>query len=281
MATTTTPDPAPPPGPAAPAGPRRPTVTPRLRLLWRVGGALLAVAMLGWTTVEVASVLAHEEETVVSEFAAGDIEVLDVGNGTGGSVRVVGTDSDRVRVTARISHGWRETTNRTGVREGRLVLRGSCPVVLSSHCSVGYTIEVPSGLDVRVRGDGRLTVTDIDGAVDAQTDNGAVEVERLGSDAVLRSDNGRVTAVGLASPRVDASSDNGRVELSFDEAPQAVTARSDNGDVEVVVPPGDPYRVVTASDTGTANASVDQVRASDRTIDATTDNGDVSVRYAD
>ena len=280
MATTTTPDPAPSPEPAAPR-PTRPPVTPRLRLLWRIGGALFAAAILVWTTAEFVSLLAHEEETVVSEFAAGDIGALDIGNETGGSLRVVGGDVDSVRVTAHVSHGWRDTTNSARVEDGRLLLRASCPILLASHCSVGYTVEVPSDLDVRLRGDGRITLTDLDGAVDVGTDNGAVVAERIRGDAVLESDNGRVIGRALASPSVEANSDNGRVELSFDAAPDAVTARSDNGDVEVVVPPGDPYRVHTDTDNGSASATVDQVRASDRTITATTDNGDITIRYAD
>jgi hypothetical protein len=254
---------------------------PALNRLWRVGGSLAAVGVLGVGTVQSVSLLAHEEETVVHRFDGAAVRLVDVSN-QAGAVHVVGTDGDEIQVRARVSHGMRSTGHSERIDGDRLVLRASCPVFGSSFCHVTYTVEVPEDVDVRVRADGRISVSDVTGDVDASTDNGRVEAARVGGDVLLASDNGRVVGTELSAGTADADSDNGRVELTFLDPPRSVTARSDNGSVEVVLPDTpDDYVVDVSSDNGTA-ASPD-IRTdpeSGRTVTASSDNGDVTVRYA-
>jgi len=59
-----------------------------------------------------------------------------------------------------------------------------------------------------------------------------------------------------------------------------VVAESDQGDVEVVVPDGDElYALTTDSDQGNVDREIRADPRSDRSITATTDQGDVIVRY--
>jgi hypothetical protein len=258
----------------------RPTLTPGLRWLWRVGGVLWLVIFVPFGTFQAASRLAHEKETVSSSFPAADLAAIDIDNGNG-SVTVVGTDTDQVNVTAHVDHGWKKTGNYQQLEGDRLVLRTSCPSFFSQYCTVNYIIEVPADLAINASSDnGKIIASDLTGDLTLDTDNGRVEVNRVNGNLTLRSDNGSVNGHDLRSPGVEADSDNGRVELSFLVPPRAVTATSDNGSVEVLVPEGPTeYRVDADSDHGSVAVGVDPSPTSLRTITAQSDNGSVRVDY--
>ena len=133
--------------------------------------------------------IAHEERTTTTEFDATGLSTLDV-HIDSGSLTVVGTDTDIVKVTARISDGLRPTSERQTVDGDRLELRAACPAFLSSFCNVAYTVEVP-GPDGRC-GPGSTTTTSASpastGDIDVHTDNGGVTVRGSGDgDLTLRS----------------------------------------------------------------------------------------------
>jgi len=263
-----------------------PSVSPAVRRLWMVGGSLAAVVVLVFGLIQAVSVLAHEEETVVTVLDdMSQLRTVEVRNGAG-SVHVAGTADDAVTITARVSHGLRSTGHGHRTEGDRLIIDASCPTIGSTFCGVTYDVEVPEDVALVVRaGNGGVTVSDVSGDVDLESDNGRVEAVRLAGDARLRSDNGRVTGTELTSAEVDAESDNGRVELSFRRSPRAVAAASDNGRVEVVLPNRTAdtdveYRVEVSSDNGTTTNQVRTDPFSSRSIDATSDNGSVTVRYA-
>jgi hypothetical protein len=250
--------------------------------LWRVGGSLAAVGLLGMGSVQAVSRLAHEEETIVRQLDGAGLRLVDVSNSAGG-VQIVGTEGDEVTVRARVSHGMRSTGESARVDGDRLVLESTCPLFGSNFCAVTYDVEVPNDVDVVIRADARIGVSDVTGDVDARTDNGRVEAARIGGDVVLSSDNGRVIGTDLRSGSAEAYSEEGRVQLGFLAAPGGVTAESDNGSVEVILPrTQDFYRIEdVSSDNGTA--ATPEIRIdpdSERAIMATSDNGDVTVRYA-
>jgi hypothetical protein len=271
-----------PPQPPPPGPPRSPSAgRPGVRWAWRVGGGLVAVVVLGFGLLQAVAQLAHEEETVVRHLDGAGLRQLDVHN-SAGSVHVVGTSGDEVTVRARVSHGLRATQQSVDVDGDRLELRGSCPILGSNFCGVTYTVEVPERMAVRIRADNRISVSDVTGDVDASTDNGRIEAARIDGDVALHSDNGRVIGTDLRAGTAHGESDNGRVELAFLAAPHTVTARSDNGRVEVVLPDTpDDYVVDVQSDNGTA--ATPDIRTdpdAERTVTASSDNGDVTVRYA-
>jgi hypothetical protein len=274
----------PPAGPSRPAGPptggRRP-VSHRARTGWRVAASLMAALAVVWGATQVVSQLAHEERTEVATYDSAGLTSLDVAVDSG-SLTVVGTDSDTITVTARISDGLRPTTVRQEIVDDRLELRGGCFAILTSFCNVAFTVELPETMSVRARlGNDDIRLTNVRGDVDAHTENGIVRVQGAdGARLVLASDNGDVVADGLRSPVVDADSDNGDVDLSFVEAPTAVEATSDNGDVDVAVPDdGTAYAVTTSSGNGSSAAPIRTDPSSDRSITAKSGNGDVQVVY--
>jgi hypothetical protein len=285
MTTPTLPPPPPPPHPGPPpVPPARGSSSPhgqRGRRAWRVVGSLVAAGTLLWGTAQVVAQLAHEEEVVEVTYDASAVTSVDA-RVDNGRIRIVASTGDTVRVTARVSRGLRATGHRQELDGGQLVLRGECSELLNNFCNVDYTVEVPASVSVVARTDNDdITLTGIDGAVDAATDNGAATLEGGRSPKVrLRSDNGPVRAVGVRPAVVDASTSNGSVRLELLVPPEDVQARSDNGDVDVVVP-DDPttYQVDASSGNGDRSVVVRTDPTSDRHIEAHSENGDVTVRY--
>jgi hypothetical protein len=218
----------------------------------------------------------------VRTYDVADVDVLDVDNSNGPVTIMGAAEPEQITVTARISDGLRETEERQTLVDGVLELRASCPLIGSDWCSVRYTIEVPSDIEVRADTDnGRLTVRGIAGAVDLSADNGAVEVADLSGNLTINGDNTSVTATQLTSDRVIAETDNGSLTIELLEPPTSVEARSDNGSIEVVLPETeDAYRLDITTDNGDV---LDDIRASPdspRHVLIETDNGDAIVRYA-
>lgn len=247
--------------------------------LWLLLGSIPTTFALGMGTFQVVNVLAHEEVTETATFAAGGIAGIHVDN-ENGPVEITGADVEEITVVADISHGLRRTGNRMEVVDGILRLDADCPLV-PVWCEVAYTVTVPADLPVTADLDnGRLTLRDLTGAVTADGDNGRIELLRLGGEVRVQNDNGTIEGVGLRSSIVDTDSDNGRISLDFAEPPTFVTATSDNGRVEVVVPDGaEAYRVDARSDNGSTDVAVRTDPAGDRSITAHSDNGRVSVMY--
>jgi hypothetical protein len=253
-----------------------------VRVLWLAGASLIAVPMLLLGTYQVASAIAHEERTVSDSVPAAGLTGVDV-EGSTGSVHVIGVeDSNTVNVRSRVSDGLRRTGYRTFVRDGRLVVRSTCPVYGSSWCSVSSTIEMPSDLGLSIQADGGVEVSDVHGGVSAHADGGSVTATRVSGTLDLSSDQGRVEASGIDADHVVATSDQGRVDLTFTNSPRSVEARSDQGSVTVVLPeePGIVYATTLETDQGSAQSLIVQDPRSDRTIIATSDQGDVTVSYA-
>ena len=250
------------------------------RSAWLAVGSVVGAAGLGWGTLQAVGLLAHEERTEQVVLDAAPIQVLDVV--ADGSIRVVAADVEEITITARVSDGLRRAENDHRVVGHRLVVRGSCPTFDIMWCGVGYTIEVPPGTQVVARSEnGRIELTGVAGDVDAESDNGSVVATDLSGSARLVSTNGSVRGTRLSGPVVDADSDNGAVLLEFADAPQAVSARSDNGRVDVVVPRTDVlYRVDISASNGSEVNDVRTDPESERSMTVHSDNGDVSIRYA-
>jgi hypothetical protein len=249
---------------------------------WKIAGGVLAIGSVGWAGFNVVTLVAHEERTEVKTYDVAAVDVLDVDNSNGPVTITGAAEREQITVTARISDGLRETEERQTLVDGVLELRASCPLIGSDWCSVRYTIEVPSDIEVRADTDnGRLTVRGIAGAVDLSADNGAVEVADLSGNLTINGDNTSVTATQLTSDRVIAETDNGSLTIELLEPPTSVEARSDNGSIEVVLPETeDAYRLDITTDNGDV---LDDIRASPdspRHVLIETDNGDAIVRYA-
>ncbi|MEW9550529.1 DUF4097 family beta strand repeat-containing protein [Nonomuraea sp. NPDC050783] len=181
-----------------------------------------------------------------------------------GAVELVESDRRAVRVTERLVWHKNKPETRHDVRNGTLDLGFRCPVTfgigaVGTECEVSYRVEVPRGLRVEASTDsGDITLTGLSGEVSARTDSGAIQ------------------AGGLAGDRVSAASDSGDVTLAFTGQPHQVTAKNDSGRTVVRVPAG-PYKVVAETDSGEKKVTAATSASAARTIDVSSDSGDLEV----
>jgi len=261
-----------------PTTPSAPTVSPRASAAWKVAASAAAGLLLVFGVTQTLSALAHGERTISRTFAADGIERIEV-DLSSGSIEVVAADVDEITVTATLSDGFRETGAVQEVVDDRLVLTGTCPLYLSAFCAVDYDVRVPKDVAVVARvDDGSIRVVGLSGAVDVFSDNSGVELVGLRGPVTVHSANGSLTGEDLQSPSVEASTENGSVDLGFTAAPDTVLATSENGWVEVRLPDvvGD-YRVDAGTDNGSTEIGVATDPASSRSVVLRSDNGDLRV----
>lgn len=262
--------------PHRPAG-RRPSEG--VRRAWFIPGAILALAALVWGTFNVLDLLAHGQYTTNTAFPVDQVAAVDIAN-ENGSVTVTAADVDEIAVTAEVDDGWLRTGLTQTVVNGVLELRGNCAPVGAIWCNVDFTVVMPADIPLTVDGaNGSVTVRGMVAAIDVDSDNGSVSLEDLTGEVRASTDNGRLVGRRLSSTRVVASTDNGRVELSFVDPPDSVDAESDNGRIEIVVPDDEvAYRVEMSTSNGSTDTAVRTDPASDHVIVARTSNGSITVR---
>lgn len=249
--------------------------------MWLIFGSLMVLLGVGWGTFNIVDLIAHEEYTVSYEVSAAGITRIDIDNDNG-SVTVVGmdTDTDMVRVTAEVSESLRGTGHSHDVVDSTLEVRGSCPLIGDLWCRVTYTIEVPHRFDVEVNSDNsRVDVSNVDGDISIESDNGAIELSSITGSLRLNTNNGRIVGTDLSGPAADVGTDNGSIELRFSAVPDEVIAESNNGSIEIVVPPVEEgYNVTTETDNGSEAILVVSSDLSPYGVDVQTNNGDITVR---
>lgn len=252
---------------------------PGLRWLWILGGSFVAIALLGVGSTQMLSLLAHEEETIVRTFDAGDVAALDVTSS--GRIEVIASDGPEIVVTANVSRGLSSTDHREEIVGDTLELHAGCNRFISKFCGVDYTVEVPADVTVTARSSNAgVMVNGMRAGVTARSQNGSVTASDVSGTIELRSENGAVTAE-INEGSLQAHAENGSIRVAFAASPEAVDASSDNGSVLVVVPDDDQiaYALDASSDDGRVRDDVRTDPTSDRTIRARSDNGSVTVRY--
>jgi hypothetical protein len=239
-----------------------PVARPRGRPAWRILASVLTAAALLWGTLNVVNVLAHGEEHFRRTFAAEGIDRVDVSVDRG-SVRVIATDRDDIALSGYVSDGLGGTDRAERVRGNRLLVDADCTFPVAYWCTASYTLRVPRDVKLVLwSGSGDVAVSGTTADVDLTTDHGSVDASRL------RSEHAR------------ASSQHGSIRLAFATAPTQVQASTAHGGVTVVVPrSGEVYRVDVSSDHGSADTNVHTDSTARRTIDGSSEHGDVTVRY--
>ncbi|MFG2617391.1 hypothetical protein ACGFXC_07175 [Streptomyces sp. NPDC048507] len=142
-------------------------------------------------------------------------------------------------------------------------------------CSVRLAVSVPTGIPVTVSGtSGRITVSGLEGPVDADTGSGTLVLEGLRGPLRARSASGTLRTVGLASRQADLSAGAGRADVRFLVPPDRVTARAGTGRLDLTVPPATRYRVTSRAGAGRCEVQ-DGLSdpAAPRTLDLSADSG--------
>jgi len=251
------------------------------KLLWRLGGSLLAVVLLAFGLLQVLGLLSHHSEQVEAGTADEAVTSLHVSLESG-RVEIVGVDGPRVSLSGSVTSGLVDTSHDARVEGSRYLVSSTCPTLLVAHnCDVDLRIEVPRDLAVEVRSTNtEVVVRDLRGNVDVETSNSRIEAEALAGTVRLRTSNDVVAATGLSATDVEVHSSNDEVRLSFVDPPQRVVVRSSNDDVGIDVPDTpDAYALDLRTSNGNQRADIRTDPTSDRTIDVHTSNGDVTVQY--
>jgi len=111
------------------------------------------------------------------------------------------------------------------------------------------------------------------------TNNGDVVLTALTGVVSVHTDNGDVSGISLACVSATVDTNNGDVRLGFASGPDSVAVATDNGDVHLTVPQiGPGYNVQTKADNGDVDVTIVSNSSAQRTITATTSNGDIEIR---
>ncbi|MEU7134103.1 DUF4097 family beta strand repeat-containing protein [Streptomyces sp. NPDC046261] len=241
-----------------------------------LGGALIAGSLLTGCGTANADDATPESRT----FSLGGRELtVDTDNS---AVELVPGDGDgkQVKVT-RWFDGWAlgGSTGVTWAMEdgGTLKLRVKCKGV-TVGCEAKHRIEVPRGVDVTVRdGDGTITARGFESRLKVTSGNGAIEVRDTKGPLELKSSNGQITAEGVGSRKVSATTSNGEIRLGLTAAPDTVTTRTNNGSTRITVPRA-PYKVTAGSGNGSVHVDVPRDDAAPHAVSAHSGNGSIDVR---
>jgi hypothetical protein len=163
-----------------------------------------------------------------------------------------------------------------------LVISSTCgETFFNNRCRRNYVVHAAPTVSVTVTsGEGNVETDHIDGALDLHSGQGDVTVRGATGSLRATSSQGGVEAHDLRSPTVVAQSDQGAVGLGFLAPPRRATASSAQGSVVVVLPRGpSSYQVRVDSGEGAVTNSVNTNPTSARVIRASSDQGDVTVRY--
>jgi hypothetical protein len=244
---------------------------------WVFVGVAATLILVGSGVWSVVSVLGRQVRTVHRTYApAATVEVH-----AAGSITVRRGTGERIVVTERIERSVSEP-RRTSHRDGdRLELHSSCPSIVSSFCSVSYTIELPASTTLELRSvAGGIRVEGIDGPIEARSTAGRVVIVGGVAPLVLHSSAGGIAVQASRSQQVDASSSAGTVEIDLTRAPDRVEASSSAGGVDLALPPGEtPYAVDASTSAGGRDVQVRTDPSSPHRIHVTSSAGDITVRY--
>ena len=247
----------------------------------RAAAAVVVVAALAVGTLLVVSTFFKREHTETKTFS-GTVTAVRVSADVG-DVRVRTSEAgEPARATAHITKAFQDPRWSADLTGGTLEVSGDCDDDgIFFDCEVDLTVTLPAGVPVTIQSDtGDLTVTGAFADVDARTSTGDVTVQGAAGQVRIETDTGDVKSLSTVAQVVDADTDTGDVRLSFDNPPDRVSARTNTGDVRVVVPDdGTVYDVDTDTSTGDTTVEVVNVPDASRTITAQTDTGDVRVTH--
>lgn len=253
---------------------------PRRRNGWLVAGGIITAIVLTISTLTVASWLGYRADTEQQTYRAmvADIAVeLDMGD-----LIVVPGGVHYISVTRRITWSY-QRPHFTEQWDGHtLRISTDCGFwpLTGPHCGVTYTLAVPADVAVRARtSTGDIVISDIHGGLHLTTTTGDIRVTGVDGPLQLHTSTGDITAMDITSPNVEASTDTGDIDLRLAAAPYDISAHTTLGDVSIVVPEGEAYRVDADTGIGDERITVQRSETGRRPIVARSTTGNIDIRY--
>jgi hypothetical protein len=147
------------------------------------------------------------------------------------------------------------------------------------HCGSRFQVAVPPHLSVVVHsGDNNVTVSGLTGGV--VIDGGAGTVQLTGTSGPLQvsTDSGNITASAIRSLVVDATSNQGSVDIGFAAPSERVDITTTDGNATARVPvTGHQYHVIVTGSTGPGHSKVPHDPRSTSVVQVTSGNGNATV----
>jgi hypothetical protein len=240
-------------------------------------GVPLVLAIIGWTALTEVAFAAQDSYPVrVNLPVHGGTVNFSVDSG---DVTVSQTAGDRLVATGTAHYSLVRSTVTRSVTATGTTVSSHCNFV-AGECSFNYRVGLPAGVRAALAsGSGTLRLRGLSGYVNAAAGSGDIVGTRLsGPQVTFESGSGDITVSGLASADVAASAGSGDVTLTFAKVPRLVSVSNSDGDVRLVLPPGQTlYKVDASSGDGSTVVKVPQSTNSPHVIKVSDGSGDISI----
>ncbi|PSK92954.1 putative adhesin [Murinocardiopsis flavida] len=167
----------------------------------------------------------------------GGITSLDLRN-TDGETSVTGADVDEVRVERVHTYSDKAPSEKITDHGGTLrVDSGDCGeewTFVGGRCTTDYTVTVPFGTKVTLRGDdGEITVADPRAAVDIKATDGDVTLSGAAGAVKLGAADGSLRLDGVTADSIAATTQDGSIDITAKDRLGSLAANAEDGDVTV------------------------------------------------
>ncbi|PQZ96350.1 hypothetical protein CQ018_03545 [Arthrobacter sp. MYb227] len=195
-------------------------------------------------------------------------------------LELVPADIDEIQVERQISGSVNGNAPASDwdIAGNKLTLTADCAGV-SIGCKARYLVKVPRNTVISAENtNGSIKASEISTDLMATTGKGDIQLNNFsGQKLELISDNGNISGDGVLAPSVNATSENGDIQLSFGAVPENLGVKSKDGNVKLALPESD-YRVDTRTKSGKVTVAVAESSASQHAIAVETRNGDISIK---
>ncbi|MFJ8430523.1 DUF4097 family beta strand repeat-containing protein [Kitasatospora sp. NPDC094019] len=229
---------APAPAPAPAPGP-----TPAGRRIWRVLGTLALVVVMLTGAVQTWAMAVRQQTRSEHTYGIAVTKVrLDTGRAT---VRIRPGQEGRVVVRQFLNWMVRKPVVSAMFDQDELDVRMFCNQVFAARdigCGAVIELELPPAVAVTGRqSSGSIDIAGVSGGIDLVSTSGEVRLADVSGPLTVRTTSGSVHGRRLTSPRADAATTSGSVELGFVTEPSAVDIGVTSGSVSLGLPRGSRY----------------------------------------
>ncbi|WP_405832562.1 MULTISPECIES: hypothetical protein [unclassified Streptomyces] len=221
---------------------------PGQRLAWTVAALLSALLVVAPATWQAWSYGNTRNDTLSGGSDGRPVTALEI---VGGDADVTVSPRGDGQVGYRATIGWslKAPTIEESWLGDTLRLTPHCPgeeflPTLDAGCSVQLGVTVPEDVPVKVTaGSGRVLLSGLGGAVDAEVDSGRVELVGLRGALRAKVGSGSLRATGLTGPQAEIRVGSGRADAAFVTPPDQVSGRVGSGRLALTVPAATRFRV--------------------------------------
>ncbi len=229
------------------------------------------LALILVTLAVVAAACGDSTDVREFEFAEEPAEV--VVETVEGDVSITVNSRSGTRVEATVSYGSVRPEVTVELDGGRLVVGDDC----SADCRVDYVIRVGDAADVSVDvGSGDVSVSELAGLLTIVTGTGDVNLNTTDGPIRVEVGAGDVLGARLNAATAEVRTDEGSIDVTFDNIVDELTINSGSGDVTAQVP-NVSYRVDAAAADGNVDVQVEEDPGAGPGITIGTGAGDVTI----